>query len=45
MSPIYFDDTMSPIYNDYSDEYDIFSPPIIEDKVYYDYDMHPIYED
>ena len=27
------------------DEYDIFSPPIIEDKVYYDYDMHPIYDD
>ena len=37
-----FDDTMSPIYDD---EYDIFSPPTIEDKVYYDYDMPPIYDD
>ena len=27
---IYFDDTMSPIYDDYNDVYDIFSPPTIE---------------
>ena len=37
-----FDDTMSPIYDD---EYDIFSPPTIEYKVYCDYDMPPIYDD
>ena len=36
-----FDDTMSPIYDD---EYDIFSPPTIEDIVYVDYDMPPIYD-
>ena len=29
---IYFDDTMSPIYDDYNDEYDIFSPPTSEDE-------------
>ena len=29
---IYFDDTMSPIYDDYNDVYDIFSPPTIEDE-------------
>jgi len=34
-----FNDTMSPIYDD---EYDIFSPPTIEYKVYCDYDM-PLY--
>ena len=33
---------MSPIYDD---EYDIFSPPTIEYKVYCDYDMPPIYDD
>ena len=37
-----FDDTMSPIYDD---EYDIFSPPTIEDIVYVDYSMPPIYDD
>ena len=29
---IYFDDTMSTIYDDYNDVYDIFSPPTIEDE-------------
>ena len=41
----YFDNTMSPIYDDYNDECDIFSPPTIEEKVYYDHDMPPIYDD
>ena len=36
---------MPPIYDDYNDEYDIFSPPTIEDKIYYDYDMPPKYDD
>ena len=33
---------MSPIYDD---EYDIFSPSTIEDKIHYDYSMPPIYDD
>ena len=33
------------IYYDYYDECDIFSPPTIEEKVYYDHDMPPIYDD
>src|SRR4051812_33609600 len=31
---IYFDDTLPPIYDDYNDECDIFSPPIIEEEIY-----------
>jgi hypothetical protein len=42
---IYFDDTMPPIYDDYNDEYDIFSPPTIEEKIRYDYNMPPIFDD
>src|SRR3954454_15281787 len=42
---IYFDDTMSPIYDDYNDDYVIFSPPTIEEKINYDYNMPPIYDD
>jgi hypothetical protein len=42
---IYFDDTIPPIYDDYNDEYDIFSPPTIEDKISYDYNMPPIFDD
>jgi hypothetical protein len=42
---IYFDDTMPPIYDDYNDEYDIFSPPTIEEKISYDYNMPPIFDD
>ena len=38
---ICFDDTMTPIYDDYNDECDLFSPPTIEHKAYYDYDMLP----
>ena len=41
----YFDDTIPLIYDDYNDEYDIFSPPTIEEKICCDYDMPPIYDD
>jgi hypothetical protein len=36
---------MPPIYDDYNDEYDIFSPSTIEEKVRYDYNMPPIFDD
>ena len=36
---------MPPIYDDYNDECDTFSPPTIENKISYDYDMPPIYDD
>jgi hypothetical protein len=36
---------MPPIYDDYNDEYDIFSPPTIEEKISYDYNMPPIFDD
>src|SRR3954469_8264957 len=36
---------MPPIYDDYNDEYDIFSPPTIEEKVNYYYNMPPIFDD
>src|SRR4051794_40183573 len=36
---------MPPIYDDYNDEYDIFRPPTIEDKIIYDYNMPPIFDD
>jgi hypothetical protein len=36
---------MPPIYDDYNDLYDIFSPPIIEEKITYDYNMPPIFDD
>jgi hypothetical protein len=42
---IVYDDTMPPIYDDYNDEYDIFSPPTIEEKIRYDYNMPPIFDD
>jgi hypothetical protein len=32
-------------YDDYNDEYDIFSPPAIEEKTRYDYNMPPIFDD
>ena len=41
----YFDDTLPPIYDDYNDEYDIFSPPSIEEKINYDYNMPPRFDD
>ena len=42
---IAYDGTKPPIYDDYNDEYDIFSPPTIEDKINYDYNMPPIFDD
>jgi hypothetical protein len=36
---------MPPIYDDYNDEYDIFSPPTIEETINYDYNMPPIFDD
>ena len=41
---ICFDDTMPPIYDDYYDECDIFSPLTIEEKIYCVYTMPPIYD-
>jgi hypothetical protein len=38
---IAYDDTISPIYDDYNDEYDTFSPPSIEEKANYDFNMPP----
>ena len=40
---IYFDDTLSPVYDDYND-CGIIVAPTIEDKVYCHYDMPPIYD-
>jgi hypothetical protein len=37
---IAYDDTIPPIYDDYNDEYDIFSPPTIEEKINYDYNIY-----
>src|SRR4051812_47728251 len=42
---IAYDDTKPSIYDDYNDEYDIFSPPTIEENVYCDYNMPPILDD
>src|SRR3954470_3642564 len=42
---ILYDDTKPPIYDDYNDEYDIFSPPTIEEKVNCDYNLPPIFDD
>ena len=42
---IAYDDTKPLIYDDYNDEYDIFSPPTIEEKINYDYNMPPIFDD
>ena len=36
---------MPPIYDDYNDDYDIFSPPTIEEKINYDYNIPPIFDD
>ena len=36
---------MPPIYDDYNYECDLFSPPTIENKIAYDYDMPHIYDD
>ena len=34
---------MPPIYDDYNDDYVIFSSPTIEEKINYDYNMPPIF--
>jgi hypothetical protein len=39
------EDSYSIAYDDYNDEYDIFSPPTIEEKTRYDYNMPPILDD
>jgi hypothetical protein len=39
------EDSYSIAYDDYKDEYDIFSPPTIEEKTRYDYNMPPISDD
>jgi hypothetical protein len=39
------EDSYSIAYDDYNDEYDIFSPPTIEEKTRYDYKMPPIFDD
>jgi hypothetical protein len=39
------EDSYSIAYDDYNDEYDIFSPPTIEEKIRYDYNMPPIFDD
>jgi hypothetical protein len=33
------------VYDDYNDEYDIFSPLTIKEKISYDYNMPPIFDD
>jgi hypothetical protein len=39
------EDSYSISYDDYNDEYDIFSPPTIEKKTRYYYNMPPIFDD
>jgi hypothetical protein len=39
------DDTKPLVYDGYDDEYDIFSPPTFEEKISYDYNMPPIFDD
>jgi hypothetical protein len=39
------EDSYSIAYDDYNDEYDIFSSPTIEEKTRYDYNMPPIFDD
>jgi hypothetical protein len=38
------EDSYSIAYDDYNDEYDIFSPPTIEEKTRYDYNMPPMFD-
>ena len=33
------------MYDDYNDKCGMFSPPTIEEEIYYDYNMPPIYDD
>jgi hypothetical protein len=39
------DDTKPLVYDGYDDRYNIFSSPTIEDKISYDYNMPPVYDD
>jgi hypothetical protein len=39
------DDTKPLVYDGYDDEYNIFSSPTIEEKIRYDYNMLPIFDD
>jgi hypothetical protein len=39
------EDSYSIAYDDYNDEYDIFSSPTIKEKTRYDYNMPPIFDD
>jgi hypothetical protein len=38
------EDSYSIVYDDYNDEYDIFSSPTFEEKISYDYNMPPIFD-
>jgi hypothetical protein len=42
---ISYDDTIPLVYDDYNDEYDIFSLPTIEEKINYYYNIPPIFDD
>jgi hypothetical protein len=39
------EDSYSIAYDDYNDEYDIFSSPTIQEKTRYDYNMPPIFDE
>jgi hypothetical protein len=39
------EDSYSIAYDDYNDEYNIFSSPTIEEETMYDYNMPPIFDD
>jgi hypothetical protein len=40
-----YDDTKPLVYDGYDDEYNIFSSPTFEEKISYDYNMSPIFDD
>jgi hypothetical protein len=40
-----YDDTKPLVYDDYDDEYNIFSSPTFEEKFSYDYNMPPVFDD
>jgi hypothetical protein len=40
-----YDDTKPLVYDGYDDEYNIFSSPIFKEKISYDYNMLPIFDD
>jgi hypothetical protein len=39
------DDTKPLVYDGYDDEYNVFSSPTIEEKISYDYNMPPVFDD